>query len=110
MADFEKIRTQVKRCLRYDYPGSPDDGDGANDEVWINKKQKYEVDYAIARCLWECNATYLATDVEFIQCLEKKIHLMDHDGKGRCKRSEAYPALKHAIGIKQLADKIKKSK
>ena len=57
MAEFEKIRSQVNRCLRYDYPGSPDDGDGANDEVWINKKQKYEVDYAIARCLWESKHT-----------------------------------------------------
>ena len=97
MADIDKIKSQVNRCLCYDYPGNPDDGDGFNDRRWINKNQKYEVAYAIAKCLSDCEAAFLAADTAFIRSLEKMIQDMDHDGMGRCKRENAYHTLKTCI-------------
>ena len=86
MADIDKVRSQVRSRLNYTYPGTPDDEDGSIDRTWINKKQKYEVDYAIAKCLIDCNATVLATNTKVVRKLEEMIQDMDHDGMGRCIR------------------------
>ena len=93
MAEFDKVRYQVNRCLCYQYPGDANDENGSIDRIWINKKQKHEVDYAIAKCLCDCNAEALVTDTKFIQHLEAKIQNMNHDGMDRCERQKAYPAL-----------------
>ena len=110
MESIDRVREQVRSRLHYDYPGDPDDGDGSIDRLWINKKQKHEVDYAIAKCLFDCNATSLATDTEFVRELERMIHEMEHDNIGRCKREAAYPILKHRIAVKQIARMISKKK
>ena len=101
MADIDEVRSQVRSHLIYDYPGNPDDGDGAGDRIWINKNQKYEVDYAIAKCLLDCNATVLATNTKVVRKLEEMIQDMDHDGMGRCERQKAYPALYEIIQRRQ---------
>lgn len=101
MDDFDKIRAQVSRRLQCEYPGDPDDGEGANDRIWINKNQKHEVDYAIAKCLCDCNASKLAKSTTVIQRLEQKIKSMDHDGQGRCERVKAYEELKELINSKK---------
>lgn len=97
MADIDVVRNLVRSRLNYDYPGTPNDGDGFNDRLWINKKQKYEVAYAIAKCLIECNATGLATNTKVVRMLEKMIQNMDHDGMGRCIRKLAYDELQIKI-------------
>ena len=102
MAEFEKVRYQVNRCLCYQYPGDANDENGSIDRIWINKKQKHEVDYAIAKCLCDCNAEALVTDTKFIQHLEAKIQNMNHDGMGRCERQKAYPALCKTIRQQRL--------
>lgn len=102
MAEIDEIRAKVSTALLYSYSGDPDDGDGSVDRIWINKKQKHEVDYAIAKCLVDCDATCLASDVVFIRRLEEKIQNMDHDSMGRCKRDEAYRTLKVLIGLKKI--------
>ena len=102
MAEFEKVRYQVNRCLCYQYPGDANDEDGSIDRTWINKKQKHEVDYAIAKCLCDCNAEALAIDTKFVQHLEAKIQNMNHDGMGRCERQKAYPALCKIIRQQRL--------
>ena len=99
MADIDKVRSQVRSRLNYTYPGTPDDEDGSIDRTWINKKQKYEVDYAIAKCLIDCNATVLATSTKVVQKLEEMIQDMDHDGMGRCIRTQAYDELQTKIYI-----------
>ena len=103
MADIDKVRSQVRSRLIYDYPGNPDDEDGSGDRIWINKNQKYEVDYAIAKCLIDCNATVLATITKVVQKLEEMIQDMDHDGMGRCIREQAYNELQMEIYTIQLA-------
>lgn len=103
MADIDKVRSQVRSRLNYTYPGTPDDEDGSIDRTWINKKQKYEVDYAIAKCLIDCNAADLATNTNIIRKLEKMIQNMDHDGMGRCIREQAYNELQMEIYTIQLA-------
>lgn len=110
MADIDKIKSQVNRYLCYDYSGNHDDGDGFNDRLWINKNQKYEVAYAIAKCLSDSNATFLATDAELVRSLEKMIQEMKHDNLGRCKRGEAYPILKYKIAVWPLARIISRKK
>ena len=110
MADIDKVRSQVRSHLIYNYPGNPDDEDGTGDGIWINKNQKYEVDYAIAKCLIDCNAASLAADTELVRNLERMIQEMEHDNLGRCKREDAYPKLKHAIAVKQLARMISRKK
>lgn len=106
MADIDKVRSQVRSQVRsrlnYTYPGTPDDEDGSIDRTWINKKQKYEVDYAIAKCLIDCNAADLATNTNVIRKLEKMIQNMDHDGMGRCIREQAYNELQMEIYTIQL--------
>ena len=102
MAEFEKVRYQVNRCLCYQYPGDANDENGSIDRIWINKKQKHEVDYAIAKCLCDCNAEALVIDTKFIQHLEAKIQNMNHDGMGRCERQKAYPALCKIIRQQRL--------
>ena len=97
MADIDEVRSQVRSHLIYDYPGNPDDEDGSGDRIWINKNQKYEVDYAIARCLIACNATVLATNTKVVRKLEEMIQDMDHDGMGRCIRTQAYDKLRTKI-------------
>ena len=106
MAEFEKVRYQVNRCLCYQYPGDANDEDGSIDRTWINKKQKHEVDYAIAKCLCDCNAEALAIDTKFVQHLEAKIQNMNHDGMGRCERQKAYPALYEIIQRRQRLEKL----
>ena len=102
MAEFDKVRYQVNRCLCYQYPGDANDENGSIDRIWINKKQKHEVDYAIAKCLCDCNAEALVTDTKFIQHLEAEIQNMNHDGMDRCERQKAYPALCKIIRQKRL--------
>ena len=102
MADIDEVRSQVRSHLIYDYPGNPDDEDGSGDRIWINKNQKYEVDYAIAKCLCDCNAEALVTDTKFIQHLEAEIQNMNHDGMDRCERQKAYPALCKIIRQQRL--------
>lgn len=97
MADINKVRSQVRSRLNYTYPGTPNDEDGSIDRTWINKKQKYEVDYAIAKCLIDCNAADLATNTKVVRMLEEMIQDMDHDGMGRCIRKQAYYELKTKI-------------
>ena len=99
MADIDEVRSQVRSHLIYDYPGNPDDEDGSSDRIWINKNQKYEVDYAIAKCLIDCNATVLATSTKVVRKLEEMIQDMDHDGMGRCIRTQAYDELQTKIYI-----------
>ena len=106
MADIDEVRSQVRSHLIYDYPGNPDDEDGSGDRIWINKNQKYEVDYAIAKCLCDCNAEALAIDTKFVQHLEAKIQNMNHDGMGRCERQKAYPALYEIIQRRQRLEKL----
>ena len=112
MADIDEVRSQVRSQVRshliYDYPGNPDDEDGSGDGIWINKNQKYEVDYAIAKCLIDCNATDLATNTNVIRKLEKMIQNMDHDGMGRCIRTQAYDELQIKIYAIRLAITKKK--
>lgn len=103
MADIDKVRSQVRSRLNYTYPGTPDDEDGSIDRTWINKKQKYEVDYAIAKCLIDCNATVLATNTKVVRKLEEMIQDMDHDGMGRCIRTQAYDELQTKIYAIRLA-------
>lgn len=103
MADIDKVRSQVRSRLNYTYPGTPDDEDGSIDRTWINKKQKYEVDYAIAKCLIDCNVADLAANTNVIRKLEKMIQNMDHDGMGRCIREQAYNELQMKIYTIQLA-------
>lgn len=103
MADIDEVRSQVRSHLIYDYPGNPDDEDGSGDRIWINKNQKYEVDYAIAKCLIDCNATVLATSTKVVQKLEEMIQDMDHDGMGRCIRTQAYDELQTKIYAIRLA-------
>ena len=106
MADIDKVRSQVRSQVRsrlnYTYPETPDDEDGSIDRTWINKKQKYEVDYAIAECLIDCKATFLATNTKVVRKLEEMIQNMNHDGMGRCERQKAYPALCKIIRQKRL--------
>ena len=99
MKKIDEIKSNVMHCLAYNYPGNPDDEQGGIDKVWINKKQKYEVAYAIAYCLIQCNAETYSKNVIFVQRLEKMIQEMDHDGKGRCLREKAYPELNKAIKL-----------
>ena len=103
MADIDEVRSQVRSHLIYDYPGNPDDEDGSGDRIWINKNQKYEVDYAIAKCLIDCNATVLATSTKVVRKLEEMIQDMDHDGMGRCIRTQAYDELQTKIYAIRLA-------
>lgn len=103
MADIDKVRSQVRSRLNYTYPGTPDDEDGSIDRTWINKKQKYEVDYAIAKCLIDCNVADLAANTNVIRKLEKMIQNMDHDGMWRCIREQAYNELQMEIYTIQLA-------
>lgn len=103
MADIDEVRSQVRSHLIYDYLGNPDDEDGSGDRTWINKKQKYEVDYAIAKCLIDCNAADLATNTNVIRKLEEMIQDMDHDGMGRCIRTQAYDELQTKIYAIRLA-------
>lgn len=103
MADIDEVRSQVRSHLIYDYPGNPDDEDGSGDRIWINKNQKYEVDYAIAKCLIDCNATFLATNAKVVRKLEEMIQDMDHDGMGRCIRTQAYDELQTKIYAIRLA-------
>ena len=108
MADIDEVRSQVRSHLIYDYPGNPDDEDGSGDRIWINKNQKYEVDYAIAKCLINCNATALATNTKVVRKLEEMIQDMDHDGMGRCIRTQAYDELQIKIYAIRLAITKKK--
>lgn len=103
MDELDEIRAQVSRCLQCEYPGDPDDGEGANDRMWINKNQKHEVDYAIAKCLLDCNASIFAKSSAVIQLLEGKIQSMNHDGQGRCEREKAYAELKKLINSKKAS-------
>ena len=105
MAEFEKVRYQVNRCLCYQYPGDANDEDGSIDPTWINKKQKHEVDYAIAKCLCDCNAEALVKNTKFIQRLEAEIQNMNHDGIGCCERRKAYSALYEIIQRRQRLKK-----
>ena len=97
MADIDEVRSQVRSHLIYDYPGNSDDEDGSGDRIWINKNQKYEVDYAIAKCLIDCKATVLATNTEVVRKLEEMIQDMDHDGMGHCIRTQAHDELQKKI-------------
>ena len=103
METIDEVRAQVRRRLKYDYPGNLDDKNKEIDTTWINKKKKHEVDYAIAKRLCDNDATNLATNTTFIQKLERVIHEMEHDKLGRCKREDAY----HELDVEIILEKYK---
>lgn len=98
MDEIEKMKSKIAGCLCYEYQGNPDED---HEEMWINKGQKYEVAYAIAKCLKDCDAYWVVKRPECIRLLEETIQNMDHDGRRCCKRDEAYVELKNQINSKK---------
>ena len=52
MAEFEKVRYQVNRCLCYQYPGDANDENGSIDRIWIliTKATIYLISYFFKFC------------------------------------------------------------